>query len=152
LLTSRRLKTDGRERVVPFPGSMNDEIQAHLKEFNLRADDCVFGMLSRVETRSGVTVYDVNAAHRAGRRALQRWTPHEAREAGADHDGLQTLRVKDLRHIAAINWVKGGVSLQVVKQYLGHTSIAQTEVYARYVPKAAEFSAAVQALRSAFGE
>jgi integrase len=43
-----------------------------------------------------------------------------------------SLRVKDLRHIAAITWRRGGLSIADIRDYLGHSTILQTMVYAEY--------------------
>lgn len=150
VLTSRRSKVDGKERVIPFDSSVKAEFEAHVAEYNLKPHQPLFGMLTRVRTKSGVSAYEVNAAHRAGRKALGRSSAHEATKAGIEHDGRQTLRLKDLRHIAAIGWVRAGINLVEVQHYLGHTSITQTQVYARYTPKEEQFSAAVKALQRAF--
>jgi integrase len=46
------------------------------------------------------------------------------------------LTLKDLRHVSAIAWVKGGVHIRLVQRWLGHTSLSQTMKYTDYEPNA----------------
>ncbi len=62
----------------------------------------------------------------------QVWLP--ARKAA----GLSNVRVHDLRHAHASWLLSGGADLQVVKERLGHTSIATTEKYLHSLPTADE--------------
>lgn len=71
------------------------------------ADDFVFG------TEIGTRVLDVKAAwNGACRRA-----------------GLTDLRLHDLRREAGSRWLDAGVPLHTVRDWLGHTSVAQTSTY-----------------------
>lgn len=47
-----------------------------------------------------------------------------------EHAGLEHARLHDLRHTAASWWRQGGVSLEVVQQLLGHSSVVTTQRYA----------------------
>ncbi len=60
----------------------------------------------------------------------QIWYP--AREAA----GLGEVRIHDLRHAHASWLLAGGADLQVVKERLGHASIATTEKYLHSLPTA----------------
>jgi integrase len=62
----------------------------------------------------------------------QVWLP--ARKAA----GLASVRVHDLRHAHASWLLSGGADLQVVKERLGHASIATTEKYLHTLPTADE--------------
>ena len=62
----------------------------------------------------------------------QVWYP--AREAA----GLNKVRIHDLRHAHASWLLAGGADLQVVKERLGHASIATTEKYLHSLPTADE--------------
>ena len=62
----------------------------------------------------------------------QVWLP--AREAA----GLSNVKVHDLRHAHASWLLAGGADLQVVKERLGHSSIATTEKYLHSLPTADE--------------
>ncbi len=52
--------------------------------------------------------------------------------------GLSNVRVHDLRHAHASWLLAGGADLQVVKERLGHASIATTERYLHTLPTADE--------------
>lgn len=43
--------------------------------------------------------------------------------------GIVGLRVHDLRREAGSRWLEGGVPLQVVREWLGHSNISQTSTY-----------------------
>ena len=43
--------------------------------------------------------------------------------------GIVGLRIHDLRREAGSRWLEGGVPLQVVRDWLGHTNISQTSTY-----------------------
>lgn len=43
--------------------------------------------------------------------------------------GVEDLHFHDLRPEAGSRWLDGGVPLHVVRDWLGHTSVAQTSTY-----------------------
>lgn len=151
-IATRRLKVDTPARTIPFPLEHAGALKAHIAEYGLKPDNLLYGMIETVRTKSGVSCYEVIAAHRAGRLALGYTTAHEASKHGIKRVGTQSLRLKDLRHVAAIAWVRGGVKIEQVQYYLGHTSLSQTQVYTRYRPNGDEHLAAVRAHASAFDE
>jgi len=63
---------------------------------------------------------------------IQVWDP--ARKAA----GLDGVRIHDMRHAHASWLLAGGADLQVVKERLGHASIATTEKYLHTLPDADE--------------
>lgn len=74
------------------------------------------------------------AIRHTGRHVLGRSTAHEFARRGEEQEHEDSLRIKDLRHIAAIAWARAGVPLRQSQVYLGHSSITQTLAYARYRP------------------
>jgi site-specific recombinase XerD len=97
------------ERAVPFAARFVPALLRHAATRGLRLNDPLFGGVERAE---------FERAHRRAARAI----------------GRPDLRLKDLRHLAAISWARAGVRLERIKDWLGHTRITQTEVYARFAP------------------
>lgn len=44
------------------------------------------------------------------------------------------IRIKDLRHFSAIAWAMAGVPIERIADYLGHSTIRLTMIYARFRP------------------
>jgi integrase len=109
----KRTKTRTPERPVPLPDAVAAEVRAHLAQYGLRGEARLFGMLSEKD-----------------------WRP--AHEAAAAAIGRPSLRVKDLRHIAAIAWAKAGVRIDRISQLLGHASLSQTMIYVNFQPDTTE--------------
>ena len=64
--------------------------------------------------------------------------------------GLPWVRLHDLRHYRATQWVKNGMDLRTVQELLGHSSITTTMIYAHFAPdRAIKGVAAVAALEAA---
>jgi integrase len=99
-------------RFVPMPSIVVVEVRAHVAEHGVRGSQKLFGMLRR---------RDVEWLHDRAARAIQR----------------PELTMKDLRHVAAIAWVKAGVHIRLVQRWLGHRSLAMTMKYTDYEPDAA---------------
>jgi integrase len=96
------------------------------------------------------------AMYRAGRREQGKDDPREPREVDTDGHiprdwfsrriwqpavkaaGLEPVRLHDLRHAHASWLLAGGADLQVVKERLGHASIATAERYLHTLPGADE--------------
>jgi integrase len=66
------------------------------------------------------------------------WFRHQVWDPARKAAGLNTVRVHDLRHAHASWLLAGGADLQVVKERLGHASIATTEKYLHSLPTADE--------------
>lgn len=115
-----RSKTDTPERYVPIPQAVAVEVRGHVAAHGLRGTDVVFRMFKRSE---------IEAAHRSAR----------------DTIGRSDLRIKDLRHIAAIYWRRAGADLQTVKERLGHATIGQTVIYTAFGPSVASEAAGAEA-------
>lgn len=111
----QRTKTErfasSRPRFVPLPKAVVAELRAHIAEHDLRGSELLFSMFKRS---------DLETTHARAAKAIQR----------------PELTLKDLRHIAAIAWVKAGVHIRVVSRYLGHSTLSQTMRYTDYEPDA----------------
>jgi integrase len=66
------------------------------------------------------------------------WFHHEVWGPARKACGLRQVRIHDLRHAHASWLIAGGADLQVVKERLGHASIATTEKYLHSLPTADE--------------
>lgn len=105
----RRSKTRTPDRLVPVPTVFLHEVTEHIAAHGLRRHEPLFSMVSYGRAQ---------------------WVHQCARGAAVRPD----IRIKDLRHFAAIAWRRGGLDLETVRDYLGHASIAQTVIYNRFVP------------------
>ena len=85
----------------------------------------------------------INASHGDGLVAILR-TFRYGFEVDAKAISRPELTLKDLRHIAAIAWVRAGVHIRHVQRYLGHTSLSQTMKYCDYEPDTETESAAAE--------
>jgi len=66
------------------------------------------------------------------------WFRHQVWDPARKDAGLGKIRIHDLRHAHASWLLAGGADLQVVKERLGHASIATTEKYLHSLPTADE--------------
>jgi integrase len=66
------------------------------------------------------------------------WFRHQVWYPARETAGLEGVRIHDLRHAHASWLLAGGADLQVVKERLGHASIATTEKYLHSLPTADE--------------
>jgi integrase len=98
-------------RYVPMPAVVVAEVRGHLAEYGVRGSDLLFGMVKRAE---------VEWLHRHAVASIKR----------------PELTLKDLRHVAAIAWVKAGVHIRLVQRFLGHKSLSMTTRYTDYEPGA----------------
>lgn len=109
----QRSKTATKPRLVPIPDSVAKELRAYVMRRKLADTDTVFPP----ELRKGAYT-----AHRSARGAI----------------GKPELRVKDLRHLAALTWLKAGAHIVTISGYLGHSTLSQTMRYLNAVPDEAE--------------
>ena len=66
--------------------------------------------------------------------------------------GIENFRIHDLRHTCASLAVSEGVSLEALRDLLGHSSVTVTERYAHLAPaKVREAVAVLDEVRSRFG-
>ena len=56
-----------------------------------------------------------------------------AEKAQKQDQDFRPFRFHDLRHVHAVNWLKSGRSIYVLKDRLGHTSVKTTEMYLAYL-------------------
>lgn len=108
-LRFKRTKTGERahEREIPITPDLAAALQEHIREHGLRGDDLVFGMLDY-------------------------WKSYKVHKAAAKSIGRKQVSRKDLRHVAAIRWRRLGYDLEQIREWLDHTSIEQTRVYAAF--------------------
>lgn len=97
--------------LVPVNAELAKEIVSHIETFKLTRSQPVFGF----------TEEERRQFERAHRRASKKI-------------GQMALRLKDLRHLAAISWARAGVRLKRIGDWLGHSDIRQTTIYARFAP------------------
>jgi integrase/recombinase XerD len=63
-------------------------------------------------------------------RRIMKVTADQARKQAQD---FRPFRFHDLRHVHAVNWLKSGRAIYVLKDRLGHTSVKTTEIYLAYL-------------------
>jgi integrase len=83
----------------------------------MKDNDLVFGCLRQVIRPKSSYLPDINVAHQMGVKAMGR-----------------VIRIKDLRHLAAISWAKADVRIELIKEWLGHATVNQTMTYSRFIP------------------
>jgi len=81
---------------------------------------------------------------------LTLWHLHGALDRACRRANLRRLRWHDLRHSFASQLAIGGLSLQRIQKWLGHSTIKMTERYAHLTPDGGrEFLSALDAPRGA---
>lgn len=108
---TKRFESTNKPRKVPMPTVVVEELRAHIAEHELRGSQLLFDMFRRS---------DIESTHARAAKAIQR----------------PELTLKDLRHVAAIAWVKAGVHIRLVQRWLGHGTLTQTMKYTDYEPDA----------------
>jgi integrase len=85
--------------------------------------------------------HEIENTHERARTAIGRGTWPEmrraAKRAGKPEprpDECDPVRIKDLRHFSAIAWAMAGVPIERIADYLGHSTIRLTMIYARFRP------------------
>jgi integrase len=69
-------------------------------------------------------------------------------QAACEEAGVRVIRFHDLRHTFATTLAAAGVPLRTISEYLGHTDLKTTQIYAHYYAPSAE---EVGRLNAAFG-
>lgn len=123
----QRPKTYTEVRRVPYPQACVSELRSFIAGRGLQRGDLLFD-LRATKCKSGYILPDVVAAHRLARKAI----------------GQPLLRVKDLRHVAAISWARAGFPIQRISRWLGHSTLQQTMIYENYLPEDSEIEDAVE--------
>lgn len=123
----QRPKTMTRPRYIPLTLSVASTLREHIALNHLKLTDHLFEQSLRP---------NVECAHRHARQAV----------------GQSNLRLKDLRHLAAIAWRLGGVDIVNIRDLLGHSTLAQTTRYTDVVSDEARDSVALRAMESAFAK
>ena len=108
-LALQRSKTGTAERTVPLPKRLTPMVRGWLaKGEDAGADWTPWAAISKDRV----------------------W---RALEAGRAAIGRSEIKVKTLRHLAAIQWVLAGVPVPQIRRWLGHATLAQTQVYVDFV-------------------
>lgn len=128
----RRTKTETLPRLVPLHAEYADALGEHIARYSLKLGDLLFGMFGR---------HEIENNHELARTSIGRGTWREMCKA-ARADGkpepkpeeCDPIRIKDLRHFSAIAWAMAGVPIERIADYLGHSTIRLTMIYARFRP------------------
>lgn len=120
VLPARVTKRD-KERVVPLPPELCDELSAHCSH---SPGDLVFFRWDR-KARKAAPFVTFNRSWQAVRRRAK----------------LKDVRFHDLRHTFGSWWVQNGGDLYTLKEVMGHTDLATTQRYAHLNTEAAHRSA-----------
>lgn len=111
-----------RERWVPLTGRVLDYLQAYLYDGRpyLMAGKSEAFFISQTGTRLS------GAAMLSRLQTLIRLTGNAALMA-------KDIHLHSLRHSIATHLLAGGISLERIKEFLGHTSLESTQIYTHYV-------------------
>lgn len=88
----------------------------------------------RISNQHDRHVFSTQRNERMSTSALEEVFAKYAARAKAQHDGLFLERAytpHSMRHTTAVHMVDAGVPLLVIKQFLGHSNLATTEIYAK---------------------
>lgn len=107
---------------IPIPDALYKLMKVYMKRHDIKADDYVFQ-----NTKGG--------AYRVG---TFRYNMLKHCELNQIQNGEYIFRSHDYRHTIATYFYDTGVSLQSVRDYLGHTYEEMTEQYIDYMPKKIE--------------
>ena len=104
---------------IPIPTALYKLMQVYLKKHQIKADDYVF------QNQKG-------GAYRSG---TFRWKMKECCRENNIQCGDYIFQCHDYRHTVATNFYDTGVSIQGVRDYLGHRYEEMTQQYLDYMPK-----------------
>lgn len=112
----------GKTRYVPMTPQVAGIASSYIDKFGIGPDDALFqGRTGKAMTRAGVAYIlkkHVEAARAAGGSAVPgRVSPHS------------------LRHSKAMHLLEHGVNLIYIRDFLGHSSVTTTEIYAKANPE-----------------
>lgn len=113
---ARKKVTSSLPRWVPLPSFVVAEVRSHIAEYDLSGEQTLFSMVKRG---------DLEWLHKQCKTAIKR----------------PALTLKDMRHVAAIAWVRAGVHIRLVQRWLGHKNLSQTMKYTDYEPGQDEYNA-----------
>ncbi len=107
------LGKNNKERIVPYPRNMNDQIEAYIKLRNqeLETRDAFFFLTSKGKKVYDKLIYRVVQKNLSLVTTLEKKSPHV------------------LRHSYATHLLNRGADLNAVKELLGHANLAATQVY-----------------------
>lgn len=112
----------GKVRYVPVTPQVASIVSAYVDQAQLGSDDSLFpGKLGGPITRAGVTY--VLKKHSA-----------RARESGVARVPAK-VSCHQLRHGKAMHLLENGVNLVYIRDFLGHSSVTTTEIYAKANPE-----------------
>jgi integrase len=103
---------------------MSDGLHAELQRWRLRTP-----------YRSGE---DLVFAHPAKGTPLDRAKVSRYFQAACRRAGVRVIRFHDLRHTFATTLAAAGVPLRAIQEFLGHSDLKTTQIYAHYAPSAHE--------------
>ena len=104
---------------IPIPTALYKLMQVYLKKHQIKADDYVFQ----------------NQKGGAYRSSTFRWKMKECCRVNNIQCGNYIFQCHDYRHTVATNFYDTGVSIQGVRDYLGHRYEEMTQQYLDYMPK-----------------
>jgi integrase len=117
---------------VPLHSEYANPLREHIEHYKLKIGDKLFGMFSR---------HEIENTHERARTGIGRGTWREMQAAAKRQgkpappaDECDPIRIKDLRHFSAIAWAMAGVPIDRIADYLGHSTIRLTMIYARFRP------------------
>jgi len=113
-LDAKHTKTN-RRRSIPLNSAARDALLSRARFRSEHCPDCRWVFAHK----SGCQIRDIKHSFTSACRRV----------------GIDDFRIHDLRHTCAAWLVQAGVPLDRVRDLLGHTSIATTEIYAHLAPE-----------------
>ena len=104
---------------IPIPAALYKLMQVYLNKYQIKADDYVFQNQKGGAYRSGTFRYKMKEC---------------CKKNNIQHDEY-IFQCHDYRHTVATSFYDTGVSIQSVRDYLGHSYEEMTQQYIDYMPK-----------------